>query len=90
MTYSGRLGDRYAALGSQSLATKNTFQVFCFSCISTKNTFEVASSDFTMHLIIRNGLEDRNADKRKAIRQEELEAKEETVYESDFIYLNTY
>ena len=43
-----------------------------------------------MHLIIRNGLEDRNADKRKAIRQEELEAKEETVYESDFIYLNTY
>ena len=65
MTYSDRLGDRYAALGSQSLAPKNTFPSFLFQLYFNKKYVEVASSDFTMHLIIRNGLEDRNADRRE-------------------------
>ena len=36
VTYSGRLEDQYACLGARTLAPKNNFQVFFFSCISTK------------------------------------------------------
>ena len=50
---------------------------------------EVAIIDFTMHLLILKWLRQKCRQKRKTMRQEEVEAKEETVYESVFIHLNT-
>ena len=40
-----------------------------------------------MHLIICNCLEDKNADRMEKMRQEDVEAKEKTVYESVFKYV---
>ena len=37
----------------------------------------------------RNSLEGKNADKRKSMRQKDIKAKEEIIYESVFIHLKT-
>ena len=77
MTYPVRLADRYTGLGAQTLAPqKSTFQIFFFSV--------------TIHLIIFKWLKRQKCrQKRKIMRQKDVEAKEEIVYESVFINLNT-
>ena len=52
MTYSGCLGDWYIVLGAQTLAPKQTFQVFFFQLYFIQKYVEVAISDFTVHPII--------------------------------------
>ena len=47
-------------------------------------------NDFTMHLIISKWLRrQKYRQRRKTMRQEEIKAKEDTIYESVFIHLNT-
>ena len=48
---------------------------------------QVAINNFTIHLIISNGLEYKNADRREKLRHREVEAKEEIVNENLFIHL---
>ena len=56
-----------------------------------KKYFEVAIIDFTMYLIISRWLRRQKCrQKVKTMRQKEVEAKEETAYESIFMHLNTY
>ena len=59
VTYSGRLGERYTNLGTQThfwvkKAKKNTFQISFFQLHFNTKYAEVGSNDFTMHLIISN------------------------------------
>ena len=68
-------------LGTQTLASKkHSF----FGSISTKVYVEVGISDFTTYLIMTNILTEEENNETK-----NFEAKEETLYESVFIYLNT-
>ena len=84
MTYSGRLGDWYTSWGTKK-APVNIFFQFYFN----KKYVEVAINDFTMHPIILKWLRRQKCrQKRKTMKQKELEAKEESVYESAFIHLN--
>ena len=79
--YSGHLGDRYISLGAQ----KALFSIFLFQWYFNKKYVEVAINDFTMHLIILKRFGRRKwRQKRKTTRQEEIQAKEETVYKSVF------
>ena len=55
-----------------------------------KNYVEVVVSDFTMNLIISKWLRiQKFRQKRKTMRQKDIEVKEEIVYESVFSCLNT-
>ena len=55
-----------------------------------KNYVEVVVSDFTMNLIISKWLRiQKFRQKRKTMRQKDIEVKEEIVYESAFSCLNT-
>ena len=55
-----------------------------------KNYVEVVVSDFTMNLIISKWLRiQKFRQKRKTMRQNDIEVKEEVVYESVFSCLNT-
>ena len=84
MTYSGRLGDWYTSLGTKKAPVSLFFQ-FYFN----KKYVEVAINDFTMHLIILKWLRRQKCrQKRKTMKQKEVEAKEKSVYESVFIHLN--
>ena len=84
MTYSGRLGDWDTSLGTKKAPVSLFFQ-FYFN----KKYVEVVINDFTMHLIILKWLRRQKCrQKRKTMKQKELEAKEESVYESVFIHLN--
>ena len=88
MTYSGRLGDRHTGLSAISLAPIKHFPRFLFQLYFNKKYVEVGINAFTMHLIISKWLRKQKCrQKRKTLRQEEVEAKEETVYESVFIIL---
>ena len=82
-TYSGHLG-------GQTLAPKKLFPSFLFQFYINKKYVEVAINDFTIHLIISKWLRRQKCRlKRTTMRQQEVEAKEETIYENDFILLNT-
>ena len=84
MTYSGRLGDWCTSLGTKKAPVSLFFQ-FYFN----KKYVEVAINDFTMHLIILKWLRRQKCrQKRKTMKQKEVEAKEKSVYESVFIHLN--
>ena len=84
-----RLGDRYTGLGTQTLAPEKRFKFSQF--FFYKKYFEVAITDFTMYLIISRWLRRQKCrEKVKTLRQKEVEAKEETAYESIFMHLNTY
>ena len=90
MTYSRRLGDRYTSLGAQTLVPKIHFPSFLFQLYLHKKYDKVVINDFTIHLIILKWFRRQTCrQKRKTMRQEEVEAKEETLYESVFIHLNT-
>ena len=65
VTYSGRSGDRYTGLGAQTLPPQNTFQVFFFQLYFNKKYVEVATNDFTMHLIISRWLRIKKALRQK-------------------------
>ena len=52
VTCSGHLGHWYRDLAAQTLAPKNTFQVFFLQLYFNRKHMEVAINDFTMHLII--------------------------------------
>ena len=81
MTYSVCLGDWYIVLGAQTLAPKQTFQVFFFQLYFIQKYVEVAISDFTVHPIILKWLKNtQNEDKREKQRDKRIEAKEEAVY----------
>ena len=70
MTYSDHLGDQYTDLGAQTLAPKNTFQVFFFQLYFNKKYVEVAINDFTIHLTILKWLRiQKYRQKRKTMRQ---------------------
>ena len=78
--YSGRLGDRHTGLGARTLAPKEHFPRFLFQLYFNKKYVEVGINGFTMHLIISKWLRKQKCkQKRKTLRQEEVEAKEETV-----------
>ena len=82
MTYSGRLGDWYTSLGTKKAPVSLFFQ-FYFN----KKYVKIAISDFTMHLIILKWLRKQKCrQKRKTMKQKEVEAKEESVYKSVFIH----
>ena len=84
MTYSSHLVDWYTSLGTKKASVSLFFQ-FYFN----KKYVEVAINDFTMHLIILKWLRRQKCrQKRKTKKQKEVEAKEESVYESVFIHLN--
>ena len=88
MMYSGRLGDRHTGLDAITLAPKKHFPRFLFQLYFNKKYVEVGINGFTMHLIISKWLRKQKCrQKRKTLRQEEVETKEETVYESVFIIL---
>ena len=72
-----------------SAAQKTIFNFF-FQLYFNKKYDEVAINDLTMHLIISKRFRRQKCrQKSKAIRQKEVEAKEQTVYEKVFIHLNT-
>ena len=80
------LGDWYTGLGAQTLAPKKQFLIFLFLVI-----FQQKINTFTMHLIILKWFRRQKCwKKRKKMRQLEVKAKEETVYKSVFIHLNTW
>ena len=84
MTYSGCLGDWYTSLGTKKAPVSLFFQ-FYFN----KKYVELAINDFTMHLIILKWLRRQKCrQKRKIMKQKEVEAKEKYVYESVLIHLN--
>ena len=58
--YSGLLKDRYTGFGAKKTFLKFSF----FSCISTK-VYWNSDNDFSIHLIIWKGLEDKNGDRRE-------------------------
>ena len=90
VTYSGCLGDQYTSFGAHTLAPNKHFSSFLFQLYFNKKYFEVVINAFTMHLILSKWLRRQKCrQKRKTMKQEEVEAKEETVYESVFIHLNT-
>ena len=57
----------------------------CFN----KKYVEVAINDFTMHLIISNYFNEKMLTEEKKNETKIFKAKEEIVYQSVFIYLNT-
>ena len=66
----------------------NTFQMFFFFSVLFEKYVKVAINDFAMHQIISKWLRrQRCRQKRKTMRQKDVEAKEETAYDSAFIYL---
>ena len=66
----------------------NTFQVLFFQLHLNKKYVKVAINDFTTHLIISKWLRRQKCrQKRKTMRQKNVEAKGEIAYESIFIYL---
>ena len=87
---SGCLGDLYTSQGGQTLAPKKHFSgLFFFLLYFNTKYIEVAINDFKMHLIILKWLRRQQCrQKRKTITQKAVKAKEETVYQSVFIYLN--
>ena len=88
-TYPGTFGRPIYRFGRPHSGTQITFFTFCFfSCISTKKYVELEINDFKMHLIISKWLRRQKCrQKRKAIRQKDVEAKEEILCESVFIHL---
>ena len=85
--FSGPLGDQSTSLGTQ----KTLFKFFFLQLYFNKKYIEVAIDDFTMHLIILKLPERQTSrQKRKTMRQKEVQAKKETVYEKVFIHLNMY
>ena len=62
--YSGHLGDILVWV-PKLWHPKNTFQIFFFWLYFKKKFAEVVINDFTTHLLFRNDLEDKNADRRK-------------------------
>ena len=65
VTYSDRFGDRYTRLGDQTLAPKNSYQVFFFQLYFNKKRVKVAINDFTMHLNILKWLRRQNCKQKK-------------------------
>ena len=66
----------------------NYFQVLFFQLYFNKKYIQVAISDFKMPLIILKWLRrQKSRQKRKTMRQKNVEVKEEIVYESVFIHL---
>ena len=66
----------------------NTFQVLFFQLYLNKNYVKIAINDFTVDIIISKWLRKQKCrQKRKTMRQKDVEAKEEIAYESVFIYL---
>ena len=80
VTYSHQLGDRYTGLGAQKTLFKPSFSVVF------PQKIRWISDDFRMHPIISKWLTRQKCRREK---QEEIEGKEETIYESVFIHLNT-
>ena len=56
MTYSGRLGDWYTSLGTQTLAPKTHFLSFFFLLYFNKKYVDAGINDITKHLIISKWL----------------------------------
>ena len=52
VTYSGRLGDRYTSLATQTQTPKKHFYLFFFQLHFDKKCVKVAINDFTIHLIV--------------------------------------
>ena len=76
--------------GDQTLPPKKQFSIFFFQLYFNKKYDEVAINDLTMHLIISKRFRRQKCrQKSKAVRQKEVEAKEQTVYKKVFIHLNT-
>ena len=70
-------------------APKKQFSSFFFQFCFNIKYVEVVISDFTLHLIIWKWLRRQKCgQKREKMKPKDVEAKEETVYESDFIHLN--
>ena len=66
MTSSGHLGDQYTGLVAQTLVPKKLFSSILFSVVfQQKEDIELVTSDFRVQLIILNGLEYINEDRRK-------------------------
>ena len=66
MTNSGHLGDQYTGLVAQTLAPKKLFSSILFSVVfQQKECIELVTDDFRVQLIILNGLEYINADRRE-------------------------
>ena len=68
---------------------ENSFQVFFFLLCFNKKYVKVVVNDFTMHLIILKWLRRQKCRQKKKMKPKDIEAKEETVYKSVFIHLNT-
>ena len=87
-TYSGCLGNQYTSLGTQ---TQKALFKFFSPLYFNKKYVQEEIDDFTMHLIISKWLQGQKCQqKRKTMKQKEVQRKEETVYESVFINLTTY
>ena len=72
-------------------AQKTLFKFSFFLIAFQQNIHWSSHNDFTVHLIIiSKWLKQQNVDRKKTMRQNEVEAKKETVYRSVFSYLNTY
>ena len=69
------------SLGTQILVPQKTLSSFLSQFYFNKKYIEVEINDFKMHLIISKWLKRQKCrQKRKTMWQEEVEAKEETVY----------
>ena len=68
---------------------KNTFQVFFFQLYFSKSYIDVAINDLTKHLIISKWLIRQIYIQKKKTMRQDVKAKEEIVYKSVFIHLNT-
>ena len=76
-------------LGSPNSSTPKTLFKFFFSCTLTR-ICPITIKYFTMHLIISKLIRRQKCrQKRKTIRQKDVKRKEEILYESVFINLNT-
>ena len=89
VTYSGLLGERYTGLGAQTGAQKKLFK-FSFSVVFQYIKYvEIAINDFTGYLIISKWLRKPKCRKKRKKVEEKVEPKEQAVYESVSIPLNT-
>ena len=78
-TYSGCLGNQYTSLGTQ---TQKALFKFFSPLYFNKKYVQEEIDDFTMHLIISKWLQGQKYwQKRKTIKQKEVQRKEETVWE---------